>query len=84
MSNPDFGAITQFMFRLSLMDTKSLRGKYRMANEDLPHGLVMTAKPKHIIEHLAQLTFGVDAMHAYHKQCIEWDTTETIMKGKKK
>ena len=76
----DFGDITHFMFQLSLLDTKRLRGKYRIANEDLPHGLVMNAKPKHIIEHLAQIKFGVDAMHAYHKTCAEWDLMEKISK----
>lgn len=84
MTNLPHGDITHFMFQLSLLDTKRLRGKYRIANEDLPHGLVMTAKRDHIIEHLAQLEFGIDVMHAYHKLCIEWDITEATLRGKTK
>lgn len=85
MPNFDFGNITHYMFRLCLLDTKQLRGKYRLMNEDLPHSLVMNAKREHIIEHLAQNKFGVDAMQAYHKACIEWDLTEKLMKkGTKK
>lgn len=85
-ASADYGEITHYMFYLSLLDTKRLRGKYRISNEDLPHGVVMSAKREHIIEHLAQEKFGVDAMHNYHNQCIEWDITEKLMSktGKRK
>jgi len=78
-----FGEIGHYMFQLSLLDTKTLRGKYRILNEDLPHTLVMNAKRDRIIEHITQHKFGVDALHDYHMACIEWDTTEKLLsKGK--
>lgn len=71
--------ISRYMFRLHLLDLKRLRNKYRVANEEVPHGVLMAAKRHHIVEILARHEFGSKTIDEYKKLCKQWDKDEKFV-----
>ena len=74
--------ISQRAFHLFLMDLKELRGKYRIINEEIPHGVVMNAKKDMIIDRLLVEEFGVEAVDEYRAQVAEWEQIRAEVEGK--